>query len=253
MSGPVMWKLTAAGELPLPAGRFVKVTIADHGAGVPEEEVTKIFDPYFTTKPTASGLGLAISYSIVKRHGGLLHLETTSPDGSTFAFYLPAVARTRLVKCEPDGDDRVRKSELPRILVMDDELGDSRIDLAIARHPWLRSDSGGRWAGSNQILRAGFASRENLPGGHPGCNQSAAVWVGSRRSSGCADWIQRSMPSFAAGIRTKRRSPNFLSYGFRGALPKPFTRDELADALQRTLIASLTKATSSSAVSRARR
>src|SRR6266487_3249348 len=76
----------------LPAGRYVKITIADRGSGIQEELATRIFDPYFTTKPTASGLGLAISYSIVKKHGGLLHLESSSPEGSTFVFYLPAAS-----------------------------------------------------------------------------------------------------------------------------------------------------------------
>src|SRR3954447_18213853 len=75
---------------PLPSGRYIKVSITDRGPGIPEELTTKIFDPYFTTKPTASGLGLAISYSIVKKHGGLLLLENSSSEGSTFTFYLPA-------------------------------------------------------------------------------------------------------------------------------------------------------------------
>ena len=66
---------------PLPAGRYIKVMIADRGEGIPEELATKIFDPYFTNKPTGSGLGLSISYSIVKKHGGILHLENSSREG----------------------------------------------------------------------------------------------------------------------------------------------------------------------------
>ncbi|MFL6542235.1 MAG: response regulator, partial [Chthoniobacterales bacterium] len=62
----------------LPAGRYVKVTITDRGGGISEELLTKIFDPYFTTKPSATGLGLSISYSVVKKHGGMLCLESTS-------------------------------------------------------------------------------------------------------------------------------------------------------------------------------
>src|SRR6267378_668925 len=77
----------------LPAGRYVKIAITDRGGGIDEELATKIFDPYFTTKPTGSGLGLSIGYSIVKKHGGMLHLENFSPEGSTFTFYLPATDR----------------------------------------------------------------------------------------------------------------------------------------------------------------
>src|SRR5438309_2202944 len=74
----------------LPDGRYIKVAIADHGSGVPADMATKIFDPYFTTKPVSSGLGLSISFSIVKKHGGMLHLEQSCPAGAVFAFFLPA-------------------------------------------------------------------------------------------------------------------------------------------------------------------
>src|SRR5437764_12018314 len=77
----------------LPPGHYVKVTITDRGPGIPDELRTKIFDPYFTTKPNGTGLGLAISYSIVKKHGGILHLENSTPEGSAFAFYLRASDR----------------------------------------------------------------------------------------------------------------------------------------------------------------
>ena len=76
--------------VPLESGRYIKIAIADHGPGVPPDLSANIFDPYFTTKPSSSGLGLAISYSIIRKHGGFLHLERTSPAGATFAFYLPA-------------------------------------------------------------------------------------------------------------------------------------------------------------------
>ena len=76
--------------LPLERGRYIKVSIADHGPGVPIDVVQKIFDPYFTTKTASTGLGLAISYSIIRKHGGLLQLENNSQTGATFAFYLPA-------------------------------------------------------------------------------------------------------------------------------------------------------------------
>src|SRR5436305_5594192 len=82
--------------------------------------MTKIFDPYFTTKPLATRLGLSISYSVVKKHGGLLQLESTSPDGSTFAFYLPAT------DAEPELPVPTLVNEIfdfnhQRVLVMEDE------------------------------------------------------------------------------------------------------------------------------------
>jgi len=83
-------EIDANSGLPIRPGRYVQVQVADNGRGIQKRLVTKIFDPYFTTKSTGTGLGLSISYSVVKKHGGLLHLERTSADGSTFTFYLPA-------------------------------------------------------------------------------------------------------------------------------------------------------------------
>ncbi len=226
-------EIDGAGELPLPAGRFVKVTIADHGAGVPDEEVTKIFDPYFTTKPTASGLGLAISYSIVKRHGGLLHLETTSPDGSTFAFYLPAVEGPAN-EVEQDGDDRVRKSELPRVLVMDDEL-------AIRE---LTSQLLGTLGYQVTAVADGLEAIKSYERGLRLGKTFQAVILDATVRGGLGgiatiEWLRGLDPKVNAiicsGYSDEAALSEFLSYGFRGALPKPFTRDELADALQRTL------------------
>ncbi|MDQ3120251.1 MAG: response regulator, partial [Verrucomicrobiota bacterium] len=113
-------ELDGNGTLLLPAGRYLKVTIADRGPGIREEMMTKIFDPYFTTKPAASGLGLAISYSIIKKHEGLLHLDKTSPEGSNFAFYLPASDR-KLAVGDQKENGRQYQFNHQRVLVMDDE------------------------------------------------------------------------------------------------------------------------------------
>src|SRR5690606_31526206 len=58
--------------IPLTEGYYVKTTIADQGIGIPREYTSRIFDPYFTTKQSGSGLGLATSYSIIKNHGGYI-------------------------------------------------------------------------------------------------------------------------------------------------------------------------------------
>ncbi len=78
------------GALPLPAGRYVKISIQDRGIGIPREHLDKIFDPYFTTKQKGSGLGLAISYSIIKKHNGHLSVESNLGVGTTFFIFLPA-------------------------------------------------------------------------------------------------------------------------------------------------------------------
>ncbi len=73
-------------------GRVVAIKVSDNGGGIPAAIVDKIFQPFFTTKPTGqgTGLGLSLAYDIVKAHGGELKLETKEGEGSTFIIQLPA-------------------------------------------------------------------------------------------------------------------------------------------------------------------
>jgi len=68
----------------------VLISVTDTGAGLPLENVDKIFDAFFTTKSQGTGLGLAITRSIVKSHGGRVWVSTNSDQGATFSFTLPS-------------------------------------------------------------------------------------------------------------------------------------------------------------------
>jgi signal transduction histidine kinase len=78
---------------PLSGSRGVIVSVADNGNGIPQKVLDKIFQPFFTTKPTGqgTGLGLSLSYDIVKAHGGELKVETKEGEGSEFIIQLPVV------------------------------------------------------------------------------------------------------------------------------------------------------------------
>jgi signal transduction histidine kinase len=73
------------------SGNSVLITVSDYGNGIPKKIMDKIFQPFFTTKPTGqgTGLGLSLSYDIVKAHGGLLKVETKEGEGSQFIIELP--------------------------------------------------------------------------------------------------------------------------------------------------------------------
>lgn len=71
---------------------FVKITFEDTGPGIPEELSERLFDPYFTTKPDGTGLGLAVSRSIVRRFGGTLELLRHGAGGAVFVMSIPAAA-----------------------------------------------------------------------------------------------------------------------------------------------------------------
>jgi len=71
---------------------FVRITISDQGVGIPEDGLTRIFDPYMTTKKAGTGLGLTLCWTIVRRHGGVLTVESTVGVGTSFHVFLPAAA-----------------------------------------------------------------------------------------------------------------------------------------------------------------
>ena len=102
----------------LKPGNYVKIVISDCGIGIPEEHVDKIFDPYFTTKQKGSGLGLATSYSIIRRHDGHIQIKSEIGKGTDVEIYVPAV-ETKVVSKNTKSD--IIENGDGRILVMDDE------------------------------------------------------------------------------------------------------------------------------------
>jgi PAS domain S-box-containing protein len=86
-------RISAGDVLGLKEGSYLKVDIIDDGSGISEEHLSKIFDPYFTTKRMGTqrgmGLGLSICYSVLKQHGGHISVESRPREGASIALYLP--------------------------------------------------------------------------------------------------------------------------------------------------------------------
>ena len=102
----------------LDPGRYVKIAVVDEGTGIKDENINKIFDPYFTTKEKGTGLGLVSAYSIIKKHGGLLAVESEYGRGTTFLIYLLA-SESEAKGSEPDED--LWLTTKGNVLVMDDD------------------------------------------------------------------------------------------------------------------------------------
>ncbi|MBW2708428.1 MAG: response regulator [Deltaproteobacteria bacterium] len=120
--------------LALKHGPYVKVSLKDQGTGIAEENLSKVFDPYFSTKEMGvqkgMGLGLSVAYSIVKRHGGLITIESQLDVGTDIHVYLPAVSAKREAPDSERDQADVKpvinnqpavESAIRRVLVMDDE------------------------------------------------------------------------------------------------------------------------------------
>jgi PAS domain S-box-containing protein len=215
----------------LPAGRYIKISITDRGTGISDELRSKIFDPYFTTKPSATGLGLAISYSIVKKHGGLLLLENSSPDGSVFAFYLRA-SEHAVSTPEARVAGRPFHYNHQRILIMDDEAAIRELTSQLLGTLGYEVTAVPDGLEAVRLYERALRRGEHF--------QAVILDATVRGGMGGVATIERlrSMDPkvnaiICSGYSDEAALSEFLAYGFRGALPKPFTRSELADALQR--------------------
>jgi len=103
------------------AGQYVQLTVADTGVGIDKEIREKIFDPFFTTKESGkrSGLGLSVTYGIVKQHGGFLDFESLAGQGTSFSIYIPLVDRTALSPAKSEVSPAEGKGET--ILLAEDD------------------------------------------------------------------------------------------------------------------------------------
>lgn len=110
--------LPLGNEVSLKPGKYIKLCIQDQGIGIAKKHLKNIFDPYFTTKNRGSGLGLAVAYAVIDKHGGRITVDSQIGAGTTFTMYLPATSPVNRV---------MRKAPRPlitgsgRVLVMDDE------------------------------------------------------------------------------------------------------------------------------------
>ena len=99
------------------AGKYIRVCIGDDGPGIPREVLPRIFDPYFTTKPAGSGLGLATAHAVIARHHGYISVESVPKIKTEFTVDLPAAPGARVEQKEPDETIYLGSG---RILAMDD-------------------------------------------------------------------------------------------------------------------------------------
>lgn len=105
------------------AGPYVLLQVIDTGAGILAAVRERMFEPFFTTKEfgKGTGLGLAIVHTIIKSHGGFLHVESEVGQGTTFSLWLPATPDAPIIKGALDGRDGLPRGHGELVLVVDDE------------------------------------------------------------------------------------------------------------------------------------
>lgn len=104
----------------VPPGRYVAISVQDQGIGIPKENLEKIFDPWFTTKKTGTGLGLASTLSIIRKHDGYIDIDSVVGEGTTFHIFLPVSKEGILID---KASDTARREGHEKVLIMDDDEG----------------------------------------------------------------------------------------------------------------------------------
>jgi PAS domain S-box-containing protein len=213
----------------LPAGAYVRISVADHGCGIAAEILPRIFDPFYTTKAMGHGLGLATCYSIVKRHGGCIDVQSEPGKGSTFSFYLPVSSGAgKADSARPAAEQKSAGT----FLLMDDEavirdtVGEMLTSLgysvvwALDGREAIRMFSEARMGNGNVD---GMIFDLTIPGGLGGKEAIAEI----REMDNC-------VPVFViSGYANDPVMSNPSDYGFTASISKPFRKKELAELLEK--------------------
>ncbi|HUI91925.1 MAG TPA: PAS domain S-box protein [Chitinivibrionales bacterium] len=225
-------------EPALPSGAYVKVTVADQGVGIPKEDLEKIFDPYFTTKPNGNGLGLTIAYSIIKSHKGFIAVDSQVGKGTVFSFFLP-VAQPAPAPWGP-GAHAAGPPGTMRVLVMDD---DSAVRVVVTQ---LLKNSGYKVvctsSGEESITAYGEAMRSGDPFDVVVMDLTVPGGMGGKETvQKILELDPKAKVIVSSGYSNDPIMANFRDYGFCGVIAKPFNIDEFLSVIQKTIAASSTK------------
>lgn len=206
---------------------MIEITIQDFGCGIPKDKLGKIFDPYFTTKPNSSGLGLSVAYSIINNHKGLLLVDSQLKVGTKFTVKLPALPNAVLpAKPAIDFSDSTKAAKSFRILVLDDETFILQLLDAIL------SDAGYSVVLANTGAKALAQVEESISNAQPFDLLIMDLTLPGEAGGHVAlQEIRKVFPAVRALVSSGYADDPILSeyehYGFIGSIPKPYTREQM--------------------------
>ncbi|HWE52528.1 MAG TPA: ATP-binding protein, partial [Bryobacteraceae bacterium] len=209
----------------------VRIAIRDYGCGIPADVRPKIFDPYFTTKPGGSGLGLATAYAIVSRHGGNIMVESTPGLGSVFTIDLPASYDVPAATAPAAAKTQTGTE---RLLLMDDEEPIRKLLESALRGLGYEVQTARDGAEAIALYEKAQATASpfdavlldlTVRGGMGGVEAAARL----------KELDPSSRLIVSSGYSASPVLSDFARYGFEAVLPKPWTMPELSAVIRRVL------------------
>ncbi|MBN1531496.1 MAG: PAS domain S-box protein [Spirochaetes bacterium] len=208
-------------------GTYVVIEVRDHGVGIPRDRRARIFDPYFTTKPKGSGLGLAVVYSIVRNHDGFIDFESEPGAGTVFRVFLPAAGTSPE---PPAGKGTGVIQGQGSVLVMDDEDVVLEVMKRMLTHLGYRVTTSRDGREAVELYSKALAEGRRfdavvmdltVPGGMGGAEAIAHLRA--------IDPEVKAVVS--SGYSSESIFSDYERFGFRGYIQKPFRLEDLGDIL----------------------
>lgn|GEM_PF-924455 len=219
----------AASALPVQRGKYVRISIRDQGVGIGQEHLSKIFDPYFTTKRKGNGLGLTTVHSIITKHGGYVFAESALQSGTVLHVYLAALDEAVEFVQKQSGQKTAKGRG--KILLMDDEelirtVAGEMLNYLGYEVEYARSGEEAiaiyeRAKDAGQPFDA-VVMDLTIPGGMGGREAMRELLAIDPAAKGIA----------SSGYSNDPIMADFRRHGFLGVLTKPYRTEEMSRVLQ---------------------
>ena len=218
--------------LPLQGDKYVRISIADSGIGIPKKHLSKIFDPFYTTKVNGSGLGLSTSFTIIKRHEGTIRVKSKVGVGTTFEIYLPASEEAFVI--EEKRWEEVKTGQGRILLVDDDETVRKSTETILKRLGYEVKFTEDGAEGIRVYEEAMTEKRPfdvvimdlTIPGGMGG---KEALKRLKEKDPGARVIV-------SSGYSADPVLQDFVGYGFSGAVRKPYSIEHLAEVVHEVVM-----------------
>lgn len=226
--------LESGNQPALPAGNYVRITFSDSGRGIAAELLNKIFDPYFSTKATGTGLGLASAHSIVSRHGGNISVRSIVGQGTIFTVLLPSTGSASGDQKPEAAPSALDVRQGGSILVLDDETMILELAAEMLTHLGYQATTCADGAQAVRLYQEAFQSGQpfaavlmdlTIPGGVGG--KEAARQILALDPRACL--------IVSSGYSNDRIMSDYRNYGFSGAIAKPYNVGEFRQMLDSLL------------------